>query len=137
MAWNNTALAFDGEHPIVQAALGGHPTYDNACGERKRKLLKNQSSDWVVCATGRYAFPATTTPLIDLASADWACWPGHFGEATAKQRQLAELPESNPRRWQAKVIQVAGPRSPLMQAENAGVCSRGPRAAELASPISG
>ena len=91
----------------------------------------------MVCATGRYAFPAASTPLIDLARASWACWPGHFGEATAKQRRLAALPESDPRRWQAKVIKVAGPRSPLMQAENAGVCERGPQAAELASPISG
>jgi hypothetical protein len=137
MAWNNTALAFDGEHPIVQAALGGHPTYTNACAGRPRRLLKNQSSDWVVCATGRYAFPAASTPLIDLSRASWACWPGHFGEATAKQRRLAALPESDPRRWQAKVIQVAGPQSPLMQSENAGVCQRGPQAAELAAPIGG
>ena len=137
MSWNNTALAFDGEHPIVQAALGGHPTYTNACAGRPRRLLKNQSSDWVVCATGRYAFPAASTPLIDLARASWACWPGHFGEATAKQRQLAALPESDPRRWQAKVIQVAGPQSPLMQSENAGVCQRGPQAAEIESPIGG
>jgi hypothetical protein len=137
MSWRNTALAFDGEHPIVQAALGGHPTYDNRCAGRPRALLKNQSSDWVVCATGRYAFPAVSTPLIDLAHSSWACWPGHFGEATAEQRRLAALPESDPRRWQAKVIRVAGPQSPLMQAENAGVCRRGPLAAERASPIGG
>ena len=135
MAWTNSALAFDGEHPIVQAALGGHPTYDNRCTGRPRRLLKNQSSDWVVCAGGRYAFRATTTPLIDLAQASWSCWPGHFGEATAEQRRLAALPESDPRRWHAKVIRVAGPQSPLMQAENAGVCTRGPLAAEQQTPI--
>jgi hypothetical protein len=137
MRWTNTALRFDGEHPIVQAAIGGHPTYDSRCGGRPRKLLKNQSSDWVVCGAGRYAFQAATTPLIDLARASWACWPGHFGEATAEQRRLAALPESDPRRWQSKVLKVAGPRSPLAQAENVGICGRGPRAAELASPISG
>jgi hypothetical protein len=137
MSWRNAALAFDGEHPIVQAALGGHPTYDDRCAGRPRALLKNQSSDWVVCATGRYAFPAASTPLIDLAHASWACWPGHFGQATAEQRRLAALPESDPRRWHAKVVKVAGPQSPLAQAENAGVCRRGPRAGELAAPIGG
>jgi hypothetical protein len=135
IAWRNAALMFDGEHPIVQAALGGHPTYDSHCAARPRRLLKNQSSDWVVCAGGRYVFQAVTTPLIDLARAPWACWPGHFGEATLKQRQLAALPERDPRRWQSKVIRVAGPRSPLMQAENAGVCGRDPLAAENADPI--
>ena len=134
-AWANSALAFDGEHPIVQAALGGHPTYDNRCVGRPRKLLKSQTSDWVVCAGGRYAFRATTTPLVDLARASWSCWPGHFGEATPEQRRLAALPESDPRRWQAKVIRVAGPQSPLMQAENAGACARGPLAAEKETPI--
>ena len=137
MSWSNTGLRFDGEHPIVQAALGGHPTYTNACGDKPRRLLRNQSSDWVVCGAGRYAFPATTTPLIDLARASWACWPGHFGEATAEQRRLAALPESDPRRWKSKVLKVAGPRSPLAQAENAGVCARGRAAAELAAPVAG
>jgi hypothetical protein len=137
MSWSNTALAFDGDHPIVQAALGGHPTYDSRCAERRRRLLKDQSSDWVVCATGRYGFRAASTPLIDLARASWACWPGHFGEATPEQRRLAALPESDPRRWHAKVIDVAGPQSPLRQAENAGVCRGDPLQAERAYPIGG
>jgi hypothetical protein len=33
------------------------------------------------------------------------------------------------------VIKVAGPRSPLRQAENVGVCERGPMAAEEAAPV--
>jgi hypothetical protein len=135
--WNSPTLSFDGTHPIVQAALGGHPSYDNHCGERPRAILKNQSADWVVCGTGRYAFPAATTPLIDLARSSWACWPGHFGEATAAQRAEAALPESNPGRWRAQFVTVAGPLSPLRQAENAGVCSRGPLLAEETAKITG
>jgi hypothetical protein len=34
---------------------------------RPRTLLQRQSSDWVVCGADRYAFRATTTPLVDLA----------------------------------------------------------------------
>ena len=56
--WTDSRLSFDGTHPIVQAAFGGHPSYDSVCGERKRRLLHNQSSDWVICATGRYGFRA-------------------------------------------------------------------------------
>jgi hypothetical protein len=133
LRWTNSAMRFDGEHPIVQAALGGHPSYDPACRERPRALLGNQTSDWVVCATGRYAFRADTTPLIDLARASWACWPGRFGEAKPEQRRVALLSELQ--RWHAKVIKVAGPRSPLRQAENVGVCERGPMAAEEAAPV--
>jgi hypothetical protein len=89
----------------------------------------------VVCATGRYGFRAQSTPLVDLARTTWACWPGHFGEATPAQIANAKLPETNPKRWEAKVVRVAGPRSPLEQAENASVCRRGPGIAEAAHPI--
>ncbi|MEA2642624.1 MAG: hypothetical protein QOF51_4018, partial [Chloroflexota bacterium] len=46
-------------HPVVQAAFGGHPTYPAGCEQQPRRLLKKQSSDWLVCATGRYAFRAS------------------------------------------------------------------------------
>jgi hypothetical protein len=130
--WDSPRLAFDGTHPIVQAAFGGHPSYDNTCIERPRALLHGQSSDWVVCGTDRYAFRANTTPLVDLATTSWACWPGHFGQATAAQRRNATLPDYDPRRWSSKVIQVAGPQSPLRQAENASVCAGDPLAPERA-----
>jgi hypothetical protein len=130
--WDSPRLSFDGSHPIVQAAFGGHPSYDNHCGDRPRALLHGQSSDWVVCATGRYAFRANTTPLVDLASTSWACWPGHFGQATVAQRRNATLPDYDPRRWSSKVIQVAGPQSPLHQAENVSVCAGDPLEPERA-----
>jgi hypothetical protein len=122
--WNDPGLRFDGEHPIVQAALGGHPTYPDTCAEHRRTIapLNGKVSDWVVCGSGRFAFRAATTPLVDLAKASWACWPGHFGEATQTQIRNAQLPELDPRRAIAKYLLVAGPRSPLRQAENTHVC---------------
>jgi hypothetical protein len=118
LPWNSPLLSFDDGHPIVQGALGGHPTYPNRCGDYPRALLKDAVSDWVVCGSGRFAFPASTTPLVDLARTSWACWPGHFGEATPKQVRDGKLPEYDPRKY----VQVAGPLSPLRQAENIHVC---------------
>ncbi|MEA2400561.1 MAG: hypothetical protein QOK00_964 [Thermoleophilaceae bacterium] len=117
-------------HPVVQAAFGGHPTYPAGCEQQPRRLLKKQSSDWLVCATGRYAFRASVVPLVDLGLAPWSCWPGHFGEATAKQRKNAALPEYRPERWHSKLVQVAGPRSPLYQRGNEETCTRGAAASE-------
>lgn len=129
--WHSPLLHFDGTHPIVQAAFGGHPTYPNTCANHPRAILHNLASDWVVCGSGRFAFRAETTPLVDLARTSWGCWPGHFGEATARQLRNAKLPEVKrlrellkyePRRSIAKYILVAGPLSPLRQAENTRVC---------------
>ncbi len=122
LPWDSSQLRFDDGHPIVQAAFGGHPSYPNGCGEHLRPILKNLGSDWLVCGSGRFAFRAETTPLVDLARASWACWPGHFGEATAEQVRDARRAESDPRRALAKYVLVAGPRSPLRQAENADAC---------------
>jgi hypothetical protein len=122
LSWKDPQLRFDNGHPVVQAALGGHPTYPNHCGEQPRAILKNLGSDWVVCGSGRFAFRAETTPLVDLERTSWACWPGHFGEATAAQVRNAKRSEADPRRALAKYGLVAGPRSPLRQAENANVC---------------
>ena len=82
--WNSPKLTFDGTdrlHPIVQAAIGGHPTYPNTCGGYKRSTGGGALYDWVVCGGGRFAFRAYHTPLVDLGQTSWACWPGHFGEA--------------------------------------------------------
>jgi hypothetical protein len=154
-SWNSPLLTFDQGHPIVQAAYGGHPTYDAHCGDRLRYApalgsLRGDVGDWVVCGSGRFAFRAATTPLVDLAKVPWACWQGHFGVATASERSAAKLNEGSVRRTVDAYYQVAGPRSPLWQAENGhlvadggravdtGVCANGanPRAAEMAA-ISG
>jgi hypothetical protein len=122
-AWDSPLLTFDDGHPIVQAALGGHPTYDAHCREGLRfapalGVLKGRVADWVVCGSGRYAFRAQTTPLVDLAKVPWACWQGHFGVATPSEIGAARLNEGSIQRTIDANYKVAGPRSPLWQAEN-------------------
>ncbi len=132
--WSSHSLRFDGGHAIVQAAFGGHPTYLPGCGaQAPRAVLSDLSSDWLVCGSGRFAFRGSTTPLVDLARPDWGCWPGHFGEArTPLEVQAANRPETLIDQIRHAVF-VAGPRSPLRQAENAHVCKGNPRAAELSA----
>jgi hypothetical protein len=139
--WSDSALTFDGEHPIVQAAFGGHPTYPGGCGERGRKKHP-PLSDWLVCGSGRFAFRGSTTPLVDLGdpSIRWPCWPGHFGES--KLGFEVSTPDADTlTKAINKYVHVWGPRSPLWQAENGslsrstpitgyGVCDRGAGAGE-------
>lgn len=122
-AWNSPLLTFDDGHPVVQAALGGHPTYDAHCRESLRYapalgVIRGRVADWVVCGSGRYAFPAETTPLVDIAKTPWACWQGHFGVATSSEIGAARLNEGSIQRTIDANYDVAGPRSPLWQAEN-------------------
>lgn len=151
--WNSPLLSFDEGHPLVQAAFGGHPTYDPHCGGRMRFAhgLGGRVSDWVVCGSGRFAFRAATTPLVDIASTPWACWKGHFGVATPSEVKAARLDEDSVQRAIDKYYYVAGPRSPLWQAENGhlsadgnppretGVCANNgdPRVPELAATRAG
>jgi hypothetical protein len=131
--WTSPTLAFDDGHPIIQGAFGGHPSYDNRCGGRPRARVDDLSSDWLACGGGRFAFRATTTPLVDLARTDWACWKGHFGEAKPglESNQLGE--QDTVLTDAREFVYVAGPVSPLRQAENTGVCTGpGPMAAETA-----
>jgi hypothetical protein len=113
--WNSPSLTFDDGHPIVQAAYGGHDPYDNNCGQRPRHAngLKGLVSDWIVCGSGRFAFRAATTPLVDIAKTPWACWKGHFGFATAPELTIDEN------------YLDAGPSSPLWQGENGHLASDG------------
>ncbi len=122
-AWNSPLLTFDGTHPVVQAALGGHPTYDAHCRESLRfnpalGVIRGRVADWVVCGSGRFAIRAATTPLVDIARTPWACWEGHFGVATPSEIGAAKLKESSTQRTIDANYEVAGPRSPLWQAEN-------------------
>jgi hypothetical protein len=146
-SWGSPRLTFDEGHPIVQAAYGGHPTYPASCGPRPRFAngLKGKVSDWLVCGAGRFAFRARTTPLVDIASTPWACWKGHFGVATASEVQAGKHNEDSVQLAIDSYYDVAGPRSPLWQAENghltadgenlpeSGFCADGanPRAPEL------
>ncbi len=135
--WNSPKLTFDGSdrlHPIVQAAIGGHPSYPNACGGQKRSVGSGALYDWVACGGGRFAFRATTTPLVDLGQTSWACWPGHFGEAR-KGVEVVNPTADTIDKIIASNVHVAGPVSPLRQAENGqdpgyGVCTRGAGASE-------
>lgn len=137
LPWDSPTLSFDGTHPIVQAAFGGHPTYDNHCGGRPRGRVYYLSSDWVVCGSGRFAFRAATTPLVDLAQTSWGCWQGRFGEATKWPGGLNVAEESdNVVEKGLQLVYAPGPRSPLWQAENAkllggrDICSGDPRKPE-------
>jgi hypothetical protein len=161
-AWNSPLLTFDHGHPVVQAALGGHPTYDAHCRESLRfnpalGVIRGRVADWLVCGSGRYAFRWQSTPLVDIAETPWACWRGHFGVATPSEIGAAKLKESSIQRTIDANYEVAGPRSPLWQAENGrlaadqtaqagkpppvdtGVCAGGadPAAPELAAINSG
>jgi microsomal dipeptidase-like Zn-dependent dipeptidase len=136
--WSSVAL--NEGHPVVQAAYGGHPSYEPGCGQRPRtkanEVLRTLRasrllSDWLVCGSGRLGFPGKSTPLVDLASVPWACWPGHFGEANKLEIEAAGTEEAK-RDLLDKIVYVAGPAAPLRQAENTGVCKTAPKASEEA-----
>ncbi len=135
--WNSPRLTFDGSgrlHPIVQAAIGGHPSYPSTCGGYKRSTGGGALYDWVACGGGRFAFRAYNTPLVDLGQTSWACWPGHFGEAKAGV-EVVNATADTIDNIIASNVHVAGPVSPLRQAENGqdpgyGVCTRGAGASE-------
>jgi microsomal dipeptidase-like Zn-dependent dipeptidase len=124
--WGNVAL--EGDHPVVQAAYGGHPSYEPDCGPQTRTKAAGLT-DWLVCGTGRLAFRGESTPLVDLARQAWACWPGFFGEASATEIAQAGRGETL-RDKLRKVFFVAGPQAPLRQAENAEVCKHGQTSSE-------
>jgi microsomal dipeptidase-like Zn-dependent dipeptidase len=127
--WSHANIALDEGHPVVQAGYGGHPTYQPGCGPQPRARVFAYLTDWLVCGSGRLAFKARSTPLVDLTRVPWACWPGHFGEASPPELAAAGIAEwlrdqANKPRF------VAGPEAPLRQAENKGACQRDPRASE-------
>jgi hypothetical protein len=127
--WDSPTLALDHGHPIVQAAFGGHPTYPNHCGPRYRRRVDDVSADWIVCGSGRFAFRAATTPLVDLAQTTWGCWKGHFGEAKPGFEVNAPRESDDVLVQAREFVFVQGPPSPLWQAENydgttkKGVCT--------------
>ncbi len=115
-----------GPRETVQAAVGGHPTYDPQCGARRRFAhgLGGVVSDWVVWGSGRFAFRAATTPLVDIARTPWACWQGHFG--VARPSGSAPPSRSSIELTIDQNVLVAGPRAPLWNAENGHLAADGP-----------
>jgi hypothetical protein len=133
--WGSPSLALDDGHPLVQAALGGHPTYQPGCGAQVRNQPGAVLVDWLACGSGRFAFRAQTTPLVDIAHQPWACWRGHFGTAaTSEERKNLRLEatkgESVVDQLRGQVY-VAGPLAPATQGENSkGGCSPNPQSLE-------
>jgi hypothetical protein len=123
--WNSPQIAFDQGHPALQAAFGGHPTYLAGCGARPRRVTYDLTSDWLSCGSGRFAFRAATTPLVDIAHTPWACWPGYFGEASTKLEVQAAMKPESVLDSAKHFVFVAGPRAPVQQAENSGTCQAG------------
>ncbi|MDQ6949621.1 MAG: hypothetical protein M3256_26080 [Actinomycetota bacterium] len=131
--WASPTLALDRGHPLVQAALGGHPTYEPGCGAQVRHQPGYVLVDWLVCGSGRFAFQAASTPLVDIAATPWACWPGHFGAAgTRDEIRTVGKPESVLDQATGQLF-VAGPQAPARQAENGSLCRLGPKAVEQAA----
>jgi hypothetical protein len=120
--WGSSAMTFDDGHPVVQAAFGGHPSYLPGCGAQPRAVAKGVLADWLSCGSGRFAFRATTTPLVDITSQPWACWPGYFGQNGKLQ---AAAPHSEVTVAVRHTRYATPPRGPLVQAENRGVCRAG------------
>jgi hypothetical protein len=120
--WSSPTLPVDGGHPVVQAAFGGHPSYPPGCGAQPRAVSDGVLADWLACGSGRFAFRAATTPLVDIASQPWACWRGYFGENGPLQ---AAAPSSDVLVGLRHTRYATPPRGPLVQAENTGVCFNG------------
>jgi hypothetical protein len=113
--WGQIQLDESG-HPTVYPAFGGHPSYPD-CGAHARLVLAAAVYDYVVCGAGLYTFSASKTPLVDLAKVSWSCWRGHFGTTVGTAASSnADDPTGQ--------LLVAGPSSPLQQAENKGVCPK-------------
>lgn len=121
ISWDG--MQHDGTHPVIYPAFGGHPSYPN-CGAHARTLLAAAVYDYVPCGPGEYTLPGGSTPLVDLAKVNWSCWPGHFGTAAGT---TAASNADDP----SGAILVAGPNSPLRQAENQTAC-QSPKATKKA-----
>ena len=92
--WARLGSALAGTHPIIQAAFGGHPSYPG-CGEQHRNTPV-PLSDWVVCGYPRFAFRATTTPLVDAARDALGMLAGALRVRRARHDQYHALERPRP-----------------------------------------
>lgn len=100
IAWDSRKLQLVGDHPVVYAGFGGHASYEK-CGPQVRHALGFiPLVDWTLCGQEQNFTFGAKTPLVDLRSVSWPCWPGHFGELPP--HPVFEL-------------LVEGPRSPYFQ----------------------
>ncbi len=107
--WHSTSVQWEGDHPVIYAALGSHTSYAR-CGIERRPRTYWFINDYVVCAPhGDYGFTYETTPLVDLTHTAWACWRGHLGISGAHLRRST---------YRFVPFETDGPHSPLLQAEN-------------------
>ena len=86
--------------------------------------MASSAIGWCVAA-GRFVFRASTTPLVDIAKTPWACWKGHFGVATPSEVEGSKQNEDSAQLALDDYYEVAGPRSPLWQAENGHLSADG------------
>lgn len=99
--WDSPELQRSGDHSLVYAGFGGHASYEK-CGRHVRHAIGFiRLIDWTLCEEAQNFVFGPETPLVDLRSVSWACWPGHFGEV--------------PRDAIVPQLLVAGPRSPYFQ----------------------
>lgn len=144
-------LSFDAGHLVVQAAFAGHPSYDAHCGARLRFIhpLDGSVSDWVVVRLGTVRLPSGDHAARGDRHDSMGVLKDHFGVASATEVGHAKQGEGSIQRAIDANYYVAGPRSPLWQAENGrlaagaaqdtGACANhgGPTAAEQAAIGSG
>ena len=98
-AWGDPRVAWDGEHAVIDAALGSHASYERPCTRIRRSPL----ADWTMCDPGLFTFTARDTPLVDLDTVGWACWPGRFGQPGPGGAS------------ETVHYALAGPRAPLLE----------------------
>ena len=135
--WNSKKLTFDGPgrlHPIVQAAIGGHPSLPEHV-----RWLQTLDRAAARCTTGSCAaaggMRSAPPPPRSSTSVRRAGRAGPVTSARPGTGLRSSTPLPTPRQDIAKYVHVAGPVSPLRQAENGqdpgyGVCTRGAGASE-------
>jgi hypothetical protein len=119
--WGNPDVEWDGDHPVVYAAFGGHTSYAR-CGSQPRRPKVHgvrpffpvpKLRDRVICAlpsprerrapVGPVLRFGPNTTLVELKRDSFACWPGRFGRVGT--RGVSK-----------------GPKAPLRQGENKSEC---------------
>ena len=139
-SWHSPLLSFDDGHPIVQAAIGGHPTYPAPtgqkgvpCGSYTRTQGGGLLDDWLCAA--RDATCSAPPRLHSLTSRNRVgvlAGPLRRGQARPRGRQAQRRHADHVRR---QVRPRGRSRTSLWQAENGsdpgyGVCKSGAQTAE-------